>query len=135
MEFCRKHGEKSKAVLNAVGGHHGDIEASTPFTPIVMAADAISGARPGARRESMELYIKRLEQLEGIARESSLVREAHAFQAGREVRVIVDAKKSSDADAFALSRSIADKVAEEMTFPGEIKVTVLREVRAEAVAR
>ncbi len=135
MEFCRKHGEKSKAVLNAIGGHHGDIEATTQYTPIVMAADAISGARPGARRESMELYIKRLEQLEGIARESDLVSEAHAFQAGREVRVIVDAKKSSDADAFALARSIADRVAAEMTFPGEIKVTVLREVRAEAVAR
>jgi len=135
MEFCRKHGEKSKAVLNAVGGHHGDIEATTPYTPIVMAADAISGARPGARRESMELYVKRLEQLEGIARESNLVREAHAFQAGREVRVIVDAKRSSDSDAFALAREIAAKVAEEMTFPGEIKVTVLREVRAEAVAR
>jgi ribonuclease Y len=135
MEFCRKHGEKSKAVLNAIGGHHGDIEAVTPYTPIVMAADAISGARPGARRESMEMYIKRLEQLEGIAKESGLVTEAHAFQAGREVRVIVDARKSSDEDAFALSRDIAAKVEEEMTFPGAIKVTVLREVRAEAVAR
>jgi len=135
MEFCRKNGERSKAVLNAIGGHHGDIEAATPYTPIVMAADAISGARPGARRESMELYIKRLEQLEAIACESSLVTEAHAFQAGREVRVIVDAKRSSDADAFDLSRKIAEKVAEEMTFPGEIKVTVLREVRAEAIAR
>jgi len=135
MEFCRRHGEKSKSVLNAIGGHHGDIEATTPYTPIVMAADAISGARPGARRESMEMYIKRLEQLEGIAQESDLVTEAHAFQAGREVRVIVDARKSSDADAFAISRSIAKKVEDEMTFPGEIKVTVLREVRAEAVAR
>jgi ribonuclease Y len=135
MEFCRRHGEKSKAVLNAIGGHHGDIEAATPYTPIVMAADAISGARPGARRESMELYVKRLEQLEGIAMESELVTEAHAFQAGREVRVILDARKCSDADAFALSRSIARKVEEEMTFPGEIKVSVLREVRAEAVAR
>jgi ribonuclease Y len=135
MEFCRRHGEKSKSVLNAIGGHHGDIEATSPYTPIVMAADAISGARPGARRESMEMYIKRLEQLEGIAKESDLVTEAHAFQAGREVRVIVDARKSSDADAFAISRSIAKKVEDEMTFPGEIKVTVLREVRAEAVAR
>src|SRR6202008_4088828 len=69
MEFCRKYGEKSQAVLNAIGGHHGDIEAATPYTPIVMAADAISGARPGARRESMEMYIKRLEQFEGIAKE------------------------------------------------------------------
>ena len=137
MEFVRKYGEKSAAVLNAIGGHHGDIEASTPYTPIVMAADAISGARPGARRESMEMYIKRLEQLEAIAKEQGggFVTESHAIQAGREVRVIVDAKKASDADAFAIAQNIAKKVEEEMTFPGEIKVTVLREVRAEATAR
>ncbi len=135
MEFCRRHGEKSRDVLNAIGGHHGDVEAAVPYTPIVQAADAISGARPGARRESMEMYIKRLEQLEAIAMESDLVAEAHAFQAGREVRVIVDARKSNDTDAFALSRNIAQKVEDEMTFPGEIKVTVLREVRAEAIAR
>jgi ribonuclease Y len=136
MEFCRKYGEKSPAVLNAIGGHHGDIESTSPYTPIVMAADAISGARPGARRESMEMYIRRLEQLETIAKEQShMVTEAHAIQAGREVRVIVDAKKASDADAFEIARSIAGKVEAEMTFPGENKVTVLREVRAEAVAR
>ncbi|MHC4099304.1 MAG: ribonuclease Y [Planctomycetota bacterium] len=135
MEFVRKYGEKSDAVLNAIGGHHGDIEATTPYTPIVMAADAISGARPGARRESMEMYVKRLEQLEGIAKEQPSVKEAHAIQAGREVRVIVDAKKADDAEAFAIARRIAEKVEEEMTFPGEIKVTVLREVRAEATAR
>lgn len=135
MEFARKYGEKSEAVLNAIGGHHGDIESTTPYTPIVMAADAISGARPGARRESMEMYIKRLEQLEGIAREQPHVTEAHAIQAGREVRVIVDAKRATDEDAFTISRNIAKAVEEQMTFPGEIKVTVLREVRAEAVAR
>lgn len=135
MEFARKYGEKSDAVLNAIGGHHGDIEATTPYTPIVMAADAISGARPGARRESMEMYIKRLEQLEEIAKEQPNVKEAHAIQAGREVRVIVDAKKADDAEAFAIARNIAKRVEEEMTFPGEIKVTVLREVRAEATAR
>jgi ribonuclease Y len=135
MDFCAKHGERAPEVLNAIGGHHGDIESTSAYTPIVMAADAISGARPGARRESMELYIKRLEQLEAIARESPLVEEAHAFQAGREVRVIIDAGRSSDADAFSLSRAIAERVQAEMTFPGEIKVTVLREVRAESVAR
>jgi ribonuclease Y len=135
MEFARKFGEKSDAVLNAIGGHHGDIPATTPYTPIVMAADAISGARPGARRESMEMYIKRLETLEGIAREQPFVDEAHAIQAGREVRVIVDAKRASDEDAFQIARDIAKRVEEEMTFPGEIKVTVLREVRAEATAR
>ena len=135
MEFARKHGEKSEAVLNAIGGHHGDIAATTPYTPIVMAADAISGARPGARRESMELYIKRLEQLEGIAKEQPFVDEAHAIQAGREVRVIVDAKKADDVQTFAIATAIAKRVEEEMTFPGEIKVTVLREIRAEATAR
>ena len=135
MEFARKYGEKSEAVLNAIGGHHSDIPSTTAYTPIVMAADAISGARPGARRESMEMYIKRLEHLEGIAREQPFVSEAHAIQAGREVRVIVDAKKASDEDAFNIARAIAKRVEEEMTFPGEIKVTVLREVRAEATAR
>ncbi|MFO0963561.1 MAG: ribonuclease Y [Phycisphaerales bacterium] len=135
MEFLRKHGEKSEAVLNAAGGHHADIPATTPYTPIVMAADAVSGARPGARRESMEMYIKRLEQLEGIAREHRFVEEAYAIQAGREVRVIVDAKQADDAYAFQIAQEIAKKVEKEMTFPGEIKVTVLREVRAEATAR
>ena len=135
LEFARKFGEKSEAVLNAIAGHHGDIDATTPYTPIVMAADAISGARPGARRESMEMYVKRLEHLEAIAMEQPYVKQAHAIQAGREVRVIVDAKKADDAEAFAMARRIAKRVEEEMTFPGEIKVTVLREVRAEATAR
>jgi len=83
----------------------------------------------------MEMYVKRLEQLEGIAREYPQVTEAHAIQAGREVRVIVDAKKATDDDAFVIAREVAKKVEEEMTFPGEIKVTVLREVRAESTAR
>ncbi|MFO0827878.1 MAG: ribonuclease Y [Phycisphaerales bacterium] len=135
MEFLRKYGEKSEPVLNAVGGHHGDIPATTPYTPIVMAADAISGARPGARRESMEMYIKRLEQLEAIAKEHPAIQEAYAIQAGREVRVIVDAKRVDDVETFAIARTIAERVEKEMTFPGEIKVTVLREVRAEATAR
>ncbi|MBU3684733.1 MAG: HDIG domain-containing protein [Phycisphaerales bacterium] len=135
VEFLRKYGEKSEAVLNAVGGHHGDIPATTPYTPIVTAADAISGARPGARRESMELYVKRLQQLEGIARKHRFVDEAYAIQAGREVRVVVDAKKADDAYAFQIAQEIAKEVEKEMTFPGEIKVTVLREVRAEATAR
>lgn len=135
MEFLRRHGEKSDAVLNAAGGHHGDIPSTTPYTPIVMAADAVSGARPGARRESLEMYVKRLEQLEGIAREQKFVDEAYAIQAGREVRVIVDAKRADDAYAFQIAQDIAKRVEKEMTFPGEIKVTVLREVRAEATAR
>ena len=134
MDFCRKYGEKAEAVLNAIAGHHGDIPSTTPYTPIVMSADAISSARPGARRESMEMYVKRLEQLESLAKEQSGVSESHAIQAGREVRVIVDAKSVSDGEAFAMSKRIAARIEEEMTFPGEIKVTVLREVRAEAIA-
>jgi ribonuclease Y len=135
MEFAKKFGEHSEAVLNAIGGHHGDIDATSPYTPIVMAADAISGARPGARRESMELYVKRLEQLEAIALEFKPVVEAYAIQAGREVRVIVNAEEADDDTTFAIAGQIAKRVEEEMTFPGEIKVTVLREVRAEASAR
>jgi ribonuclease Y len=100
-----------------------------------MAADAISSARPGARRESMEMYVKRLEQLESIAKEQNGVSESYAIQAGREVRVIVDAKSISDGEAYAMSKRIAAKIEEQMTFPGEIKVTVLRETRAEAIAR
>lgn len=135
MEFAARHGEKSEAVLNAIGGHHSDISPTTAYTPIVMAADALSSARPGARRESMELYIKRLEQLEAIAREQPGVTEAFAVQAGREVRVIVDARKADDAMTHMIAAAIAKRVESEMTFPGEIKVSVLREVRADAVAR
>ncbi|MDA0802909.1 MAG: ribonuclease Y [Planctomycetota bacterium] len=134
-EFLQRHGEKSDAVINAAAGHHGDIPSTSPYTPIVMAADALSGARPGARRDSMEQYVKRLQQLEAIAMEHTGVQEAFAIQAGREVRVIIDASQSDDAAAFAIAGRIAKRVEEEMTFPGEIKVTVLREVRAEAVAR
>ena len=135
MEFVRRHGEKEEAVLNAIGGHHGDIPSTTPYTPIVMAADAVSGARPGARRESYEAYVKRLRELESIAFESGNIQEAYAIQAGREVRVIVDAKKVNDDTSHKIARKIAKRVEDEMTFPGEIKVTVLREVRAEAIAR
>ena len=135
MEFAKRHGENRDEVLNAIGGHHGDIPSTSPYTPIVMAADAISGARPGARRESMEMYVQRLQQLEAIAKESGAVREAFAIQAGREVRVIVDSGRVNDDEAFVIADRIARRVEDEMTFPGEIKVTVLRETRAEATAR
>lgn len=133
-EFAKQYGEK-EPVLNAILGHHGDVPATSFYTPIVMAADSVSGARPGARRESLEKYIQRLEQLQGIALEQPGVDEAYAIQAGREVRVMVDAKRVSDDDAFLIAKKIADKVSAEMTFPGEIKVTVLRETRAVEVAR
>ncbi len=133
-EFCKKFNERPE-VLNAIEAHHGDIPATSPYTPIVMAADAISAARPGGRRESLERYIQRLEQLEQIAKFDPGVREAFAIQAGREVRVIVDAKRVDDANAARIAREIAGQIEEQMTYPGEIKVTVLREVRAQAVAK
>ncbi|MEM9752004.1 MAG: ribonuclease Y [Planctomycetota bacterium] len=134
-DFLRKHGEKNEAVLNAVEGHHNDIPSTTPYTPIVMAADAISGARPGARRETLEKYIKRLKELEEIARKPKGVKEAFAVQAGREVRIIVDPDRVDDAACHAIARDIAQTVSDEMTFPGEIKVTVLREIRTIDYAR
>jgi len=133
-EICRKLGERPE-VLNAIAGHHGDIPATSPYTPLVAAADAISASRPGSRRESLERYIKRLDQLEGIATGFQGVRQAYAIQAGREVRVIVDADQVDDANALRIAREIALKVEAEMTYPGEVKVTVLREVRAVEYAR
>lgn len=135
MDFAKRNGESSEYILNAIGGHHGDIEILSPYTPIVMAADALSGARPGSRRESMEEYIKRLEELESIAKEHPGVVEAHAFQAGREVRVVLQAEDTTDAQVWDTSRAIAKEVEERLTFPGEIKVTVVREVKAETQAR
>lgn len=134
MEFCRKLGEREE-VLNAIGGHHNDIPSTSPYTPIVMAADAISGARPGARRETLEKYIKRLQQLEEIATGMPGVRQAFAIQAGREVRVIVDPERVDDPTCHVIARDIAKKVSEEMTFPGEIRITVLREMRTVEFAR
>jgi len=134
MDFARQFGEK-EAVLNAIGGHHADIPSTTFYTPIVMAADAVSSARPGARRESLEKYVQRLNDLQAIAMEHRGVTEAYAIQAGREVRVMVDAARVSDDEAFLIAHEIAKRVSEEMTFPGEIRVTVLRETRAIEVAR
>ncbi len=134
MDFARQFGEKDP-VLNAIGGHHADIPSTSFYTPIVMAADAVSSARPGARRESMEKYVQRLNELQDIALGFRGVNEAHAIQAGREVRVMIDANRVSDDEAYLIAHKIAKKVSEEMTFPGEIKVTVIRETRAIEVAR
>ncbi|RMF81574.1 MAG: ribonuclease Y [Planctomycetota bacterium] len=133
-EFCKKFNEHP-AVINAVAGHHGDIAATHPYTPLVTAADAVSASRPGGRRESLERYIKRLEELEGIAKGFEGVRLAYAVEAGREVRVIVDAVRVDDRSALKLARDIAQKIEHSMTYPGEIKVTVLREIRATEYAR
>ncbi len=134
MDFAKQYGER-EPVLNAIGGHHADIPAISFYTPIVMAADAVSSARPGARRESMEKYVQRLNELQDIATSFKGVTEAYAIQAGREVRVMIDAAKVGDDEAFLIAHQIAKRVSEEMTFPGEIKVTVLRETRAIEYAR
>ncbi|HZN69306.1 MAG TPA: ribonuclease Y [Tepidisphaeraceae bacterium] len=134
MEFLRKFNEP-EAVLNACLAHHGDVPSTTPYTPIVTAADAISGSRPGARRESLERYVKRLRDLEDLALGVEGVRQAYAIQAGREVRVIVDAKLVDDKLSAKIARDIAKRIEQEMTYPGEIKVTVLREVRSVEYAR
>jgi len=135
MDFAAQYGEKDEAVLNAIGGHHADIPATTLYTPIIMAADAVSAARPGARRESMERYIQRLHDLEDIARTQPGVTEAFAVQAGREIRVMIDADRVSDDEAYLAAHEIAKRVSNEMTFPGEIRVTVMRETRAIEIAR
>ncbi|MBX3363471.1 MAG: ribonuclease Y [Phycisphaeraceae bacterium] len=134
MDFAKQYGEK-EPVLNAIGGHHADIPSTSFYTPIVMAADAVSSARPGARRESMERYVQRLTELQDIAMSMPGVTEAYAIQAGREVRVMVDAARVGDDEAYLIAHDIARRVSEEMTFPGEIRVTVLRETRAIEVAR
>ena len=135
MDFARQYGEKDEEVLNAIGAHHADMPATTWFTPIVMAADAVSAARPGARRESMERYIQRLNELQDIALAIPGVSEAYAVQAGREVRVMIDADRVSDDESYLIAHEIAKRVSNEMTFPGEIRVTVLRETRAIEIAR
>jgi ribonuclease Y len=134
MEFLRKFNE-SEAVLNAAAGHHGDVPATTPYTPIIMAADAISASRPGARRESLERYVKRLQELEELAKGFEGVRQAYAIQAGREVRVIVDARTIDDKITAKIARDISKKIESDLTYPGEIKVTVIREVRTVEYAR
>jgi len=130
-----KRFNESPIVLNAVAGHHGDVPADNPYTPLVAAADAISASRPGARRETLERYIKRLEKLEEIATSFKGVETAYAIQAGREIRVIVDANQIDDEAAMKVAREIAGKVEDEMTYPGEIQVTLLREVRCVEYAK
>ena len=132
--FLRRFKE-SPVILNAVQAHHGDIPADNAYAPLVAAADAISASRPGARRETLERYIKRLEKLEEIAAAFEGVENSYAIQAGREIRVIVDADKIKDESAVKTARDIAKKIEEEMTYPGEIKVTLLREVRCVEYAR
>ena len=133
-DLTKKFSEHS-IVVNAVGSHHDDIPMEHPIAALVQAADAISGARPGARRESVEAYAKRLEQLESLAKSFNGVAATYAIQAGREIRVIVEHDKIDDAMADQLAQDIAKKIQDEMGFPGQIKVTVIRETRAIAYAK
>jgi ribonucrease Y len=134
MKLAEKYGE-NPAVVNAIGAHHDEIEMQYIISPIIQACDAISGARPGARREIMQQYIQRIKDLENLAQSYEGVEKAYAIQAGRELRVLVEADKVTDAESDKISFEIAQKIQTEMTFPGQIKVTVIREKRAVNVAR
>jgi ribonuclease Y len=134
MKLCEKYGE-NPAVINAVGAHHDEIEMKFMISPIIQACDSISGARPGARREVMESYMKRITELEQIASSYKGVEKAYAIQAGRELRVIVESDKIGDKESEELSFEIAQKIQNDMTYPGQIKVTVIREKRAINVAK
>ena len=134
MELARRFGEHPD-VANAVGAHHDEVPMATPIAPLVQAADAASGARPGARREAIERYVQRLKALEELAAAFDGVEQAYAIQAGREIRVVVDTDRVSDAVAESLAHDISRRIEREMEYPGQIKVTVIREVRAVAVAR
>ncbi|MDP4261193.1 MAG: ribonuclease Y [Bacteroidota bacterium] len=133
-KLAEKYGE-TPAVINAIGAHHDEMEMQYVISPIVQACDAISGARPGARREIMQQYLQRIKDLENLAMAYPGIEKAYAIQAGRELRVIVEADKVSDQDSEKLSFEIAQKIQTEMTFPGQIKVTVIREKRTVNVAR
>jgi ribonuclease Y len=128
-ELARKYGESPK-IVNAIAAHHEDVRAETILAPLVDAADALSGARPGARREIMETYTRRLEELERIVNEFKGVEKSYAVQAGREIRIMVQHDLVSDDEAARMAREIARKIENEMTYPGQIKVTVIREMRA-----
>ena len=134
MKIAEKYKEKPE-ICNAIGAHHDEIEMNTLLAPIVQACDAISGARPGARREIAEAYIKRLNDLEDIAMSYPGVTKTYAIQAGRELRVIVGADKIDDATTEALSGEIAKKIQDEMTYPGQVKITVIRETRSVSFAK
>ena len=122
-------------ICNAIGAHHEEIEMTSLYAPLVLVGDAISGARPGARREVIESYIKRLRGMENLAAAYPGVTKAYAIQAGRELRVIVGAEQVSDHDAEVLSADIAHKIQDEMTYPGQVKITVIRETRSVAYAK
>ena len=134
MELAKKYKENPE-VCNAIGAHHDEIEMTSILSPIIQVCDAISGSRPGARREMMESYIQRLRDLENMALSFDGVEKCYAIQAGRELRVIIDADNVSDEKAGMLSFDISQKIEKEMQYPGQIKITVIREMRSVAYAR
>ena len=134
MKLCEKYGEKP-AVCNAVGAHHEEMEMKFIISPLIQACDAISGARPGARREILESYIQRIQELERLAQSYTGVQKVYAMQAGRELRVIVEADQVSDEQSEQLSFDISQRIQNEMQYPGQIKITVIREKRAVSFAR
>jgi len=134
MQLAEKYKEHPE-VCNAIGAHHDEIEMTSILSPIIQACDAISGARPGARREVVESYIKRLKEMEDLALSYPGVEKTFAIQAGRELRVIVESEKITDQQAEALSFDIAERIQTEMTYPGQIKITVIRETRGVSYAK
>ena len=134
VRVCKKHGEKD-VVLNAIASHHGDTEAKYVISNLVAAADALSAARPGARYESLENYVNRLDELEKIANSFEGVDKSYAIQAGREIRVMVVPEVVDDVNSYRIAREIRDKIENELTYPGQIKVTVIRETRASEIAK
>jgi ribonuclease Y len=134
MKLAQKYNEHPE-VINAIGAHHDEIEMTSLLSPIVQVCDAISGARPGARREVVESYIQRLKDLEELALNHDGVTKAYAIQAGRELRVLVESEKVDDKMANEISFGISQKIQSEMTYPGQVRVTVIRETRAVSIAK
>ncbi len=134
MQWAEKYGENPE-VINAIGAHHDEVEMTSLLSPIIQVADGISGARPGARRQVLESYIQRLKDLEAAALSFEGVSSAYAIQAGRELRVMVEASKVNDEQSYQLSYDISEKIQNELTYPGQVKITVIRETRAVNIAR
>jgi ribonuclease Y len=134
MQWAEKYNEKPD-VCNAIGAHHDEVEMKSLYAPIIQVCDAISGARPGARRQVVDSYIQRLKELEDVAFSFGGVQKAYAIQAGRELRVIVESEKVDDTKAAELSFNITQKIQNDMTYPGQVRVTVIRETRVVNIAK